>query len=94
MKITEIKIIVEAIAWTRKYLMVDSDDRVLFFICIRGIIDRRLISSPNHIPNHEYAEIETKVLMKTTVRNKILHILVIKKKRGPLYSGYEPKSLD
>lgn len=47
------KMIVEAIACTMKYLIEDSADSLFFLLCIRGIIDNRLISRPNHIPNQE-----------------------------------------
>ena len=53
MVIMEAKIIVEAIACTIKYLIDDSVDKIFFWLCIRGIIDRRLISNPIHIPSQE-----------------------------------------
>lgn len=51
--IIDIKITDDAIAWVIKYLIDDSDDKMLFFLYINGIIDRRLISSPIHIPSQE-----------------------------------------
>lgn len=57
------RITVEAIDWTMKYLIADSADSMFLWLCIKGIIDRRLISSPNHIPSQEYDEIEISVLM-------------------------------
>lgn len=50
---TAIRITDDAIACVIKYLIDASEDKILFFLCIRGIIDRRLISRPIHIPNHE-----------------------------------------
>lgn len=70
--ITDMRITVEAAAWTIKYLIDDSVDRIFFCMCIIGIIDKRLISSPNHIPNHEYEEIEIRVLIKIVDKNRIL----------------------
>lgn len=66
------RIIVEAIDCTIKYLIEDSADNIFFLLCIKGIIDNKLISNPNHIPNHEYEEIEIIVLRKIVVKNKIL----------------------
>lgn len=43
---------IDAKAWMIKYFMADSVDDCVFNI-IRGINDRRLISSPIHILNHE-----------------------------------------
>lgn len=49
----ERRITVEAIDWTIKYLIDDSVERIFFWLCMRGIIDKRLISRPSHIPSHE-----------------------------------------
>lgn len=56
-RIIENNRVVEATAWTMKYFRDDSDDRMLFLLFIRGIIDSRLISNPIHIPIHEYEDI-------------------------------------
>lgn len=79
---TAIKITEEAIACVIKYLIDASEDIILFFLYIRGIIDRRLISNPIHIPNQEYAEMPIKVLDKRRVMNTILYIFVIKKRNN------------
>lgn len=71
-KIIDRRIIVDAIAWTIKYLIDDSDVRIFFWLCIKGIIESRLISSPNHIPSHEYDEIEIIVLINSVEINSIL----------------------
>lgn len=63
---------VEATDWTIKYLIADSAESIFFWSCMRGIIDRRLISNPNHIPNHEYDEIEIIVLIIIVDKNRIL----------------------
>lgn len=52
-KIMENNKIVEARAWVIKYLMDDSVDIKFLVLLKRGIIDNKLISSPNHIPIHE-----------------------------------------
>lgn len=70
--IIDIKIIVEAIACVMKYLIDDSADKILFCLFINGIIDRRLISNPSHIPNHEYDEMEIIVLIINVDINSIL----------------------
>jgi len=70
--IIDIRIIVDAIACVMKYLIEDSADSIFFWFCIRGIIDKRLISSPSHIPNHEYEEIEIIVLIIKVDMNIIL----------------------
>jgi len=51
--IIEARIIVDAIACTIKYLIDDSVDKIFFWFCIKGIIDKRLISNPSHIPSQE-----------------------------------------
>jgi len=71
-RITDIRIIVEAIDWTIKYLIADSADSMFFWLCISGIIDSRLISKPNHIPSQEYDEIEIMVLIMIVDKKRIL----------------------
>lgn len=44
---------VEANLWTKKYFILDSLEYKLFLLIIIGIMDRRLISIPIHIINHE-----------------------------------------
>lgn len=46
-----------------KYFIVASEASGFFESLIKGIIDSKLISSPIHIPTHEYEEIEIKVPM-------------------------------
>lgn len=45
--------IIEAIAWVIKYFIADSEEYIFFVDLNRGIIERRLISSPIHIEIHE-----------------------------------------
>lgn len=52
---------VEAKACVMKYFKEASEEKRFLFLFIRGIIDRRLISSPIHIPIHEREEIEMRV---------------------------------
>lgn len=51
--------IVDAKDWVIKYFIVASEVIILLVLPIRGIIERRLISKPIHIPIHEYDEIAT-----------------------------------
>ena len=84
-KITANKRTVEAMAWVIKYFRDDSVERIFFCLFNRGIIDRRLISSPSHIPIHEYDEIAMIVPIIIDDENIILYIFVIKKKRGKTF---------
>lgn len=68
----ENKKIDDAIACTRKYLIEDSDENELFFELIKGINDNRLISSPIHVPNHDWDEIVIVVPIIKVVINIIL----------------------
>lgn len=54
-------IIIDAIAWDRKYLIADSVRLEFNLISIRGIILIKLISNPNQIVNHELDEVANKV---------------------------------
>lgn len=62
----------EANAWVRKYLIVLSEEYLLFFLISRGINESRLISSASHAINQELTEIEaneevSRVVMKINV---------------------------
>lgn len=63
---------VEARAWTIKYFIVDSDEKILFVLEIRGINLIKLISNPIHAPIQDDDEIEISVPEINTVKNKIL----------------------
>lgn len=60
-KIIENNKILEAKAWTRKYFNEASEENKFFEDIIMGIKDRRLISKPIQILNHEFEEIVIKV---------------------------------
>lgn len=66
------KKIVEARAWVTKYFIADSFDITFFFEAISGIIDRRLISRPIHIPSHEVDEMAIIVPIIMALKNIIL----------------------
>ena len=51
----------EARAWTKKYFNEDSEENKFLVLIIKGIKERRLISSPIQILNQEFAEIVIKV---------------------------------
>lgn len=55
------KIRVEASAWVTKYFSAASVAKGFLTLIIKGIIDKRLISNPIHIPIQEYEEIEIMV---------------------------------
>lgn len=55
-----------------KYFKADSDGKEFFSLLRRGIIERRLISSPSHILNQENAEIVIKVPAIIVLKNKNL----------------------
>lgn len=61
MKIIENINVVDAKAWTIKYLTEVSEENKLDLLFIKGIIDNKLISRPIHIPIQEYDEIEIRV---------------------------------
>jgi hypothetical protein len=44
---------VDAKAWVIKYLRAASEAIIFFVLLIKGIIERRLISNPIHIPIQE-----------------------------------------
>lgn len=71
-KITENNKIIEAIAWAIKYLIEDSEENIFLGALNRGIIDKRLISRPIHIPNHLIDEIEIKDPITRKLKNMIL----------------------
>lgn len=54
-----------------KYLIEASDERLSFSFII-GIMDKRLISNPIHIPSQEYDDSTIIVLLNKVVRNIIL----------------------
>lgn len=60
--IIEIIIAVDAITWEKKYLIIDSEEVLFFWLISKGIIDITLISKPIHTPIHEYDLIEIIVL--------------------------------
>lgn len=70
--IIENKINVEAKAWVIKYFKEASEENRFLCLFIRGIIDRRLISKPNHIPIQERDEIEINDPIIIEVKNNIL----------------------
>lgn len=86
-------IIDDAIVWTIKYLIEASEEVILILLYIKGIIAKRFISKPIHIPIQEVDEIEIKVLKISKLKNKNLKFLFIKKRILNSYLGYEPKSL-
>lgn len=51
----------EAKDWVKKYLIADSVEIKFLVLIIKGIKDKRLSSSPIHIPNHEEEEMEINV---------------------------------
>lgn len=55
-----------------KYFNAASEAIIFFVLLIRGIIERRLISSPIHIPIHEYDEIEINVPVIKEITNRVL----------------------
>lgn len=71
-KIIENNRAVEAKAWVIKYLREASEANRFLFLFIRGIIDRRLISRPIHIPTHDEEEIE---IMDPVIKDKKNEIL-------------------
>lgn len=78
----ENKRIADPMAWVIKYFRDASLQRTFLFLDSKGIIESKLISSPNHIPIHEYDEMAISVPIIKDVENIILYIFVIKKKRG------------
>lgn len=62
--------IVEARAWTRKYLIAASVKWEFSFVEIRGIKDSRLSSKPNHAPNQEVEEIERREPVRRVKKNR------------------------
>lgn len=62
----------EASAWVKKYLIDASVEYEFLVELIRGIIDNKLISNPNHIVIHEQDEIEIRVPRINEFINKIL----------------------
>lgn len=79
-KIIENRRIIDAKAWVIKYFIADSDENIFFVDVIKGIIERRLISRPIHILNHEYEQIEIRVPIINVLKKMILYSL-IKKRR-------------
>lgn len=71
----------DPVAWAIKYLIVLSEGNLLLLFFNRGIKDKRLISKPIQAVIHECAEIAIKVPIIVELINKILYILMIKKKR-------------
>lgn len=55
-------IIDDAMVWTIKYFTDASEDVIFKFLYINGIIAKRFISKPIHIPIQEVVEIEINVL--------------------------------
>lgn len=92
--IIDIIINVDEIDCTIKYLIEDSLEFTLSFLFIKGIIDIIFISSPIHIPIHEYDETEIIVLIIINDININLYNFIIKKKIFNLYLEYESNSLN
>jgi hypothetical protein len=85
-KITVSKRVAEARAWTKKYLREASVENKFFELVIKGIKERRLISSPIHAPNHELAEVEINVPPINVNKNKnLVGLLIIREKRGKTF---------
>ena len=62
----------DAKAWVRKYFNDASDENKLLVLIVKGINDKRLISNPIQILNHDEEEILIKVPMINVKINKIL----------------------
>lgn len=60
---------VEARAWTKKYLIAASERKGHNFTVIKGIKERRFSSKPNQAPNQEVEEIESKVPVSKVEKN-------------------------
>lgn len=86
LRIEKIKII-EARVWEEKYFIIASEENLLLNLNKIGMIDKRFISNPIHIPIHEEAEIEINVLKIKKLKNTILLDFIIKKKRGAFIGG-------
>ena len=81
MKITDMIIkTIEAIAWTKKYLIAASVRLKVNLLRIRGIILIKLISNPNQHVNHELADTATIEPINKKFKNTKLNILNNKKK--------------
>lgn len=92
LRIEKIKTI-EARVWEEKYFIIASEENLLLNLNKIGMIDKRFISNPIHIPIHEEAEIEINVLKIKKLKNTILLDFIIKKKRGGLYRrGMNPQA--
>lgn len=52
--------VLDAKAWIKKYFKEDSEENKFFFIIIKGIKERRLISNPIHSLSQEVDEIAIK----------------------------------
>lgn len=78
-KIIENKKFTDAIDWARKYFNDASEDIILFWLEIRGINLKRLISKPIQHPNQEFEEIVIKVLKNNMNKKNILFELIEKK---------------
>lgn len=71
--IIEIKKLIDAIDWVKKYFKEVSELSKLFVLEIRGINLSKLISNPIQHPNQELEEIEIKVLKnKIKIKNILL----------------------
>lgn len=66
------KKLIDAIDWVKKYFKDASVDNRLFKFEIRGINLNKLISNPIQQPNHEFEEIEIKVLKNKINKKNIL----------------------
>lgn len=64
--------ILDAKAWVRKYFKEASEEKRLLVLIQIGINERRLISRPIQILNHEEEEILIIVPMISVITNKIL----------------------
>ena len=75
----ENKKLMDAIDWVKKYFNDASEFSKLLGLDIRGINLNKLISKPIQHPNHEFDEIEIKVLKNTINKKNILFELIINK---------------
>lgn len=75
----ENKKLIDAIDWVKKYFKEASDINKFLELEIKGINLNKLISNPIQHPNHEFDEIEMRVLKIKINKKNILLELTIKK---------------
>jgi hypothetical protein len=75
--------VAEASAWVKKYFSEASVEKRFFVFVIKGIKDNKLISSPIHAPNHEFADVEINVPLINVIKNKnLVGLLSTREKRS------------